>query len=321
MNKFQAFSLIMKKQLATLLLAFLAAASARGLEILYTNATFNPGDLQRADITLRLTPGTPLLPGLPALIEVSVSNPTSAAMVLPVPTLSEHYNPGNTLDFFYARGAADAPPTRIANVLPYFGPLKEGLRTEPARLMSLHPGESWSVLVPVSYDWIVGNPRLVLQSGPVRLWAKLCAVEPDANGVWQVQRTRGKRSNVLSFEVKQPPAADATGLSDLMWLDHPWLLAAPEAAEHVLQGADFEALRNLVDRNTNSVYAIYAKAVLARMYAFGDRLDVHPSRTPDPATGLRLANEVLQDPRFVLGEPEGKFRLRLQAQVGERQKQ
>lgn len=310
----------MNNQVATLFFAFFTAASAHGLEILSEHAAFDPGGLERADITLKAAPGSPLLPALPVLIEISVSNPTSAELVLPVPTLSEYYNPSNTLDFFVALGPSEAPSTRISNVLPYFGPLKEGLRPEPAHLMSLRPGESWSAQVPVSYDWIVGSPRLVLQPGPVHLWARLCAVERDANRLWQVQRARGKTSNVLILEIKPPTAADAMALSDVMRLDQPWLLAAPGAAEHVLHGSDFEALRSLVDRYTNSVYALYAKAVLARMYAFGDRLDIHPSRKPNPATGLRLANEVLGDPRFILGESETKFRLRLQDEVREAQK-
>jgi hypothetical protein len=295
----------------TLILATLVA----GQEVVPDDVEFDPRALDRAEIQLQVIKTSPMLPRLPILVEVVISNPSAQDILIPLPTLSARENPYNTLDILSVRGRDTGTPGRTKYLIPTFTPWKEGLPPERPRLMRLRPNQSWSARIPVSCDWQGEDPKVIVDVGTLQLSAKLCAVERDPDGQWVVRRDQGKTSNVLRVEVPEPAGEDAAALTELMRRERSWLLCAPQAADHLTHGKDFQFLQEFAARHPRSAYALYAKAVLAHMLAWGDRLDLHPSRPPDLVSALRLLDEMLSDPRFLLRDDANELRRKLTSQA------
>jgi len=283
-----------------------------GQEVVCASPEFDPIDLESVEVKLQVI--STVIPRLPFLMEIIVSNRSTQDIDIPMPTLSERDNPYNTLDIFYKSDGVDEPK-RVQFAVPTFAPWKEGLLSERPELMHLQAEQSWTVLVPISYDWHQYNPTLIVDTGILYLSAKLYALERDQMGEWVVRYDESKSSDTIEVKVYEPTGDDAAALSDLMCLDRPWLLSWPKSLENLPHGNDFHLIQDLVNRPPESLYDVYAKAALAYMLAFGDRLDLNPSRPPDRDLAIQLLDEVLQDPRFVLRDQAIELKRRLESMV------
>lgn len=297
---------------ATATLMAVAATAALG-----RTPDADPREVQWIDLSLRIVTEGPYLPRLPVLLETVMSNPTSRDLSVARPTLSERDNTNNTLDVLYVRGPDTAPALRTECVLANFRPMKEGLLPRPPEWLVLKPRESRTIRFTVCYDWLSSRaPQLITDVGTLRLATRLCAVVRNKDGKLAVDRQAGKTSNVVTLTVAPPKGADADAAKELFARERPWLIAAPQAAEHVTHGDDFAFFRDFIAHYPQSTYAVYVKGVLAQMTAFGDRLDLNPKRPPDPAAAQALLDEVARNPRYaVRGEAEELLR-KLRERVG-----
>jgi hypothetical protein len=270
-----------------------------------------PNDLSAALVGVRVVAGLPASPRLPVMLEITVSNPTNRDIVLPVPTFSDRDNPWNTLDLFYTRNGVSR--TRVSNLVPVFGPWKEGLEPPLPALMKFIPGQRWTARVPLSYDWLSGEPNPIIEAGSLRVDARLCAVTRDARGSLNLDRNRGKDSLPLTISVASAGGANALALEDLAKAFEPWAVAAPESGDYLSAPQRLEFFEAFAARHPRSVYTPYAQALLAHLYVNGYKMAKASAVPADLARAAVLIGEAASSPLFALTADADELKSKVQA--------
>jgi len=282
-------------------------------------AGFDPAAAQQLQLTIRLADGKPLLPRLPVLLEITLTNPTGDTLIVPAPTPSTRDNPNTTLDVLVARDNADL--RRIDQVLPDFGPYKENASAPDPEALRLAPGAQVTTHVPVSYDWDIDRPRPITDPGTLTFQARL-HTPTRILGDWSVDRDAGLQSNQLTVTIPEPTGHERAVYQALMRLPRPWLFAAPTVLDHAHAHEAFDFAQRVVLKHPDTTYALYARAALAHMHAAGSHDAMHPEhhREAAPRTAEHFANQVLADPRYAPADDLRALKTRI-AQQRKMQKQ
>ncbi len=289
-------------RLSSITFAMAMLVSGFGVDANATPALNGAAALEHVEFDIALLDEAPVLPRLPILIEVRIKNVGARSIEVPHPVFSERYHDNYTVALDY-RAVPDATGWReIGSVVPSPHVCHENAHSPAPEIMRLDPGRTLVAKVPVSYDWDIRLPRLIVKEGQLTLRARLMAVEAGPDGKPQLNPESFIESNVLKIDVPAPTGEAAAALAAIEKRREPWLIASPRMLESTIDEWGFMPfVQQIVANYPDTTYALYARASLAHLYAAGE-LEISKSnaRPPDWPAAIRTIRQVRGDPRYVL---------------------